>query len=303
MSATQGPAAPGEVRSMTGFGRSAVARDGVDVRVEARSVNARHLKVTTRGPALLDAHQAALETLVRERVERGTVTLSIGLTRARGAAPASIDGAVLADYARQARDAARHAGLEVTEPSLDTLLRLPGVLGEPTEAALDDAEQAVLRDALAGALDALLEMRRREGEELRGVLVAGAQRIEQLAGRIEARVPVALDEHRTRLRERLTALLDGVDVPEETVAREAAVLSERTDVAEELDRLRSHAAQWRDALVAGGAVGRRLDFLAQELGREANTIGSKTGDAEIRDAVIELKLEIDRLKEQAANVE
>jgi uncharacterized protein (TIGR00255 family) len=295
--------AAGDVLSMTGFGRA--EREGValQVRVEARSVNARHLKVTCRAPSDLDARLHEIEALVKERVARGTVTITISLRRQQTAAPASIDAAVLADYAEQARAAIAHAGLS-SEPPLEVLLRLPGVLTEPDEPELGDRGWETVAGTVGDALDALVAMRRREGAAMETILRTGADEIDRLAEAIRARVPDALVEHRQRLRDRLDALLEGAGgVPEELVAREAAVLSERTDVAEELERLVSHVAQWREALEAGGPVGRRLEFLTQELGREANTIGSKSADPAIRDAVIDLKLEIDRLKEQAANVE
>lgn len=297
------PEGAGDVLSMTGFGRADREDGDLHVRVEARSVNARHLKVSCRAPAELDPRLHEIEGLVKDRVARGTVTLSISLRRRQTAAPARIDAAVLADYAEQARTAAAGAGL-VAEPSVEALLRLPGVLTEPDAADLDDDGWQVVAGAVSDALDALVAMRRQEGAATEAVLRAGADAIERLADFVRTRVPAALDEHRQRLRDRLDALLDGVGgVPDELVAREAAVLSERTDVAEELDRLGSHLTQWREALSVGGPVGRRLEFLTQELGREANTIGSKSADTVIRDAVIDLKLEIDRLKEQAANVE
>lgn len=293
----------GGVLSMTGFGRAEGEADGLTVRVEVRTVNARHLKVTCRAPNELDARLHEVEALVREHVARGTVALSVSLRRGRAAAPSRIDGAVLADYAEQARAAAAAAGLS-GEPSVDGLLRLPGVLSEPEQPTLRDADWDLVAATIRRALTELVAMRRTEGATLLGVLAGGADAIERLSGFVRTRVPTALEEHRQRLRVRLDALLESVGgVPDEVLAREAAVLSERTDVAEELERLDSHVSQWREALALGGQVGRRLEFLSQELGREANTIGSKSADAAIRDAVIDLKLEIDRLKEQAANLE
>ena len=295
-------APPIDVLSMTGFGRAERESDALQVRVEARSVNARHLKVTCRAPSDLDSKLHEIEALVRDAVTRGTITLSIRVERRRGAAPAQIDALVLADYAEQARSAAIVASLE--PPTMDSLLRLPGVLGEANEPALGDDGWSVVAATISEALTQLVEMRRREGTSLAAILRAGADEVERLSTGVRTRVPDALAEHRGRLRERLDTLLAGVGgVPDELLAREAAVLSEKTDVAEELERLVSHVAQWRETLDAGGPIGRRLEFLTQELGREANTIGSKSADPAIRDAVIDLKLEIDRLKEQSANVE
>ncbi len=295
------------VRSMTGFGRAEARATQLGVRVEVRSVNARHLKLSCRAPSELDARLHAIEAVVRERVTRGTVTLTVALERTSGAAPSRIDAGVLADYAEQARAAAVAAGLP-SDIGLDTLIRLPGVLTEATSAsdvgATDARDWDTIRGTVEAALAELVAMRTREGANTAQVLRAGADAIETLAAAIRDRVPTALVEHQRRLRERLDTLLgDAGGMPVEIVAREAAVLSEKTDIAEELERLTSHVAQWRETLDGGGPIGRRLEFLTQELGREANTIGSKSADPAIRDAVIDLKLEIDRLKEQAANIE
>jgi len=296
------------VRSMTGFGRADAHGDDLDVRVEVRSVNARHLKLSCRAPAELDGRLHDIEALVRNHVARGTLTLTISIERRGGAAPSRIDAAVLADYVEQAREAATIVGLS-SEIALEALIRLPGVLTDATSAAepgtTGPQEWDVIRAAVKGAAGELATMRAREGTSLASALRMGADAVETLVSSIRARVPDALAEHQQRLRDRLDALLgeSSGGMPIELVAREAAILSEKTDVAEELERLASHVAQWREALDAGGVMGRRLEFLTQELGREANTIGSKSADPAIRDAVIDLKLEIDRMKEQAANVE
>jgi len=301
-------AAPTDVvRSMTGFGRAEAHTDAVGVRVEVRSVNARHLKLSVRAPSELDARLRDIEALVRAHVERGTVALTVAIERRAGAAPSRIDAAVLADYAEQARTAADAAGLSPAF-GIEALIRLPGVLTDASSEATDatdPGEWETIREAVEGALAELVAMRTREGAAMAAILRSGADAVETLADSIGERVPDALAEHQRRLRERLDTLLGDVPggMPMELVAREAAILSEKTDVAEELERLASHVSQWREALGAGGTIGRRLEFLTQELGREANTIGSKSADPAIRTAVIDLKLEIDRMKEQAANVE
>ncbi len=301
-SGSESPTSP-TVRSMTGFGRAERHGDGITVQVEARSVNAKHLKVSWRLPSELDGMGAALEPLVRERATRGTVTLSVNLVRTTQAAPSRIDAVVLADYARQAREAADVAGLP-SDVRMEDLLRLPGVLVEGGQTTLADAEVAIVRDGVAAALDQLAGMRGTEGASMHAVLSATLDEMDGHAARIAERVPVALAEHKDRLEKRLTAILEGSSgVAEDLLAREVAVLADRSDVAEEIDRLRSHDAQARDALASGEPCGRRLEFLSQEMTREANTIGSKSNDTDIRAAVVDLKLAVERLKEQAANVE
>ncbi len=289
---------------MTGFGRAERTGSAVEAHVEVRSVNARHLKVSCRVPTALESSQQALEARVKERCERGTVTLSVRIERTTGRAPARIDPTVLADYVEQLRGAARIAGLS-TDVDPAALVRLPGALVDVApEEDTGEGDLALAVLALDAALDELVEMREREGASLAVTLSGILDTIDTHAVTVAGRAPAAILEHRDRMRERLAALLDGsTPVPEEMLAREIAVLVEKTDIAEELQRLESHVAQTRAAITAGESCGRRLEFLAQEMGREANTIGAKATDQVIRDAGVEMRLLVDRLKEQAANIE
>jgi uncharacterized protein (TIGR00255 family) len=290
---------------MTGFGAAAREGEGLRVEVEARSVNHRHLHVALRAPPAVEARLADVEALVRAAVARGSVTLSVQLRRTRAAAPARIVTPVLQDYAAQLRDAASELGLELRDIDLGALLRLPGVVEDAPASALTDAEFAVLAAAVEEALATLVRMREREGAQLAPELLSLVDELERHAARVERRLPEVVQAHFRRLRERLDALLAErqAGVPDELLAREVAVLADRSDVAEELQRLRSHAAQWRAAVSEGGVAGRRLDFLSQELGREANTLGAKSSDAEVSAAVVDLKVTVERLREQAANLE
>lgn len=287
------------VRSMTGFGAARRESATTTVQIEARSVNNRGLSVAIRAPASLEAKQNELESLVRGRLERGTVNVTISVRRRRDAAPARISAAVVEDYVRQLKA----AGLPMSPEVLGHVLRLPGAVEDAPPAPSTDEELALVREALGEAIDALIVMREREGIALAADLAAGAADVDRLTAAIAARGPQAVEAAHARLRERLAALIGDTAVPAELVAREIAVLADRSDVAEELTRLASHVAQWREVLAQGGAIGRRLDFLCQELGRENNTIGSKSQDAAIARAVVDMKVAVERLKEQAANVE
>jgi uncharacterized protein (TIGR00255 family) len=284
---------------MTGFG--AARREAADAvaQVEVRSVNNRHLAVSVRGPAAFDAKQAELEAAVRSRLTRGTVNVTISVRARRMAAPSRINASVVEDYLRQLAE----AGLPTSPDVVAQVLRLPGVLEEAPQEGFGDTELALVKDALDAALVALVEMREREGAALAADLTGGVDEVERLAGVVASRVPEAVAAAHERLKERLAALLGDTAVPAELVAREIAVLADKSDVAEEVARLASHVAQWRAALAEGGPVGRRLDFLAQEMGRESNTIGSKSQDETIARAVVDMKVAVERLKEQAANVE
>jgi len=194
--ATEAPgAAPtGVIRSMTGFGRAEAHADGISVRVEVRSVNARHLKLSCRAPSELDSRLHDLEALVREHVERGTVMLNVAIERRAGAAPSRIDPDVVADYAEQARAAAKAAGLS-SEIGIEALIRLPGVLTDAASATTDvtgTQEWETIRETVASALVSLVAMRTREGANLEAILRSGAESVERLATSIRVRVPQAL---------------------------------------------------------------------------------------------------------------
>lgn len=291
------------VRSMTGFGAAARETPALAVRAEAKSVNNRGLSVTVRGPAWVETAAAgAIEAAVKRHATRGTVSVHVQVTRRRDAAPARVVREVFADYAAQI--AAAMQGTACAAPSAGDILRLPGVVEEAVPTALGADEAAVVVEAVEAALVAMVEMRDREGAslvaELRGLL----DQMERGALAVETRAPAAVGAARDRLRERVAQLLAPAQtLPEEIVAREVAVLADKSDVAEEVARLRSHVAQTREMLASGGAVGRRLDFLAQEFGREVNTIGSKSQDTEIANLVVDMKVAVERLKEQAANLE
>lgn len=290
------------VRSMTGFGAASREAPGITVRAEVKSVNNRGLSVTVRCPAFAEPHSAAFEAVVRRHAVRGTVNVSLTIGRTRGAAPVRIAREVVADYAEQTAAVARETGLGA--PSLAEILRLPGALEEAPARGLGDDEAAIAAAAVDQACTELVAMRDREGAALEGELRGIVAQIAEFASRVESRSPAAVLAQRDRLRERVSQLLaSGQTVPEDLVAREIALLADRTDVAEEVARLRSHIAQWNAALDEGGPVGRRLDFLTQEFGRETNTIGSKCQDAEIARLVVEAKVAVERLREQAANLE
>lgn len=290
------------VRSMTGFGAASREVGGSAVRVEVRSVNNRGLSVSVRAPSLLDAHTAALEAAVKRHAARGTVSVAVSLSRTRSAAPSRIARAVVADYAAQAVAAA--TDLALAPPTLGDLLRLPGALEDAPATEIFADELALVVATVDAALAEMIAMRDREGAALDAELRTLLDQLEAAAGRVETLTPAAVATQRDRLRERLAQLLaPGQGVPEELIAREVAVLADRSDVAEEVARLRSHVAQTREALTQGGPVGRRLDFLGQEFGRETNTIGSKCQDTEITRLVVEMKVVVERLKEQAANLE
>lgn len=293
------------LRSMTGFGAAAATAGGAEARVEIRSVNHRHLQVKARLPQSLAHLEPQIEAAVRARLARGSVSVSVDVDHPRAAA-ARIDAKALRAWCEEIARATKSAGLEA-EYGLETLLGLPGVLASAGDDR-GDADEALVLGALTGALEGLDSMRQREGKALAADLRKNGKAIQQIVKKIEKRMPTVVKEQHAALRRRLAELLDGAPkggrTPSEgDLAREVALLADRMDVSEEVTRLASHLTQLEALVASETPAGRPLDFLVQELFREANTIGSKCNDAEAAHLVVELKTLVERLREQVQNVE
>jgi uncharacterized protein (TIGR00255 family) len=294
------------LRSMTGFGAAAATAGGAEARVEIRSVNHRHLQVKTRLPQSLSHLEPTIEAAVRAKLSRGAVTVSVDIDRPRSVG-ARIDAKALRGWCEEIARASKAAGLEA-EYGLDTLLALPGVLssGEGDDRA--EADEALVMGALTGALEGLDSMRMREGKALAADLRKNGKAIQQVAKKLEKRMPVVVKEQHAALKKRLAELLEGVPkngrvASDQDFAREIALLADKMDVSEELTRLASHLGQLETLIASDAPAGRPLDFLVQEFFREANTVGSKCNDAEAAHLVVELKTLVERLREQVQNVE
>jgi uncharacterized protein (TIGR00255 family) len=292
----------GLIASMTGYGRAEVRGARLAVTVEARSLNHRFLEIAVKVPRSLSAHEAELRQLVQGRVSRGRVDVSVATRRIAGSASAvRTDAALAAEYVRGARALAAALGLGGELPLAD-LLRLPGVV--TVEEVDDDGEARLLAKEAAGqALDELVRMRQAEGAALAADLGGHLGAMEAWAAGLEASLPGVLSRIQERLRGRILALLAEVPADPGRITQEAAMLAARSDVAEEVARLTSHCRQVRALLATGGPAGRQLDFLAQEMHREVNTIASKADDGEMVARVLEARTVVERLREQAQNVE
>lgn len=289
---------------MTGAGTQVLEHALGRLEAEARSVNQRFLKVSLRTQGPLPDLLAEAEERVRARVQRGHVTLLLRFTPAPAAPGATLDPAAFAAAARELAQLTRVAGLPA--PTAGDVLRMPGLVAAAAQpAASAEALAAAALQAIDGALLQLEAARRREGGvlacEVTGLLDRIERAVHELAGRA-AEVPHALQE---RLRARLAELLQGsgAGLDPAALAREVAALADRSDVREELARLAAHVGHAREILARGGGVGRQLDFLAQELAREANTVGSKANDLALTRTVIGLKADVERLREQVQNLE
>ena len=291
------------IRSMTGFGGAEGRVGSSRVSVELRTVNHRFFTPSLKLPGSYARWEAELRERLRQRIARGHVTLFVRAERDETRGGLAIDETRVAAYVAQLRDLqARHGiGGEVDHA---TILRLPDVLSGPItdDEPTDASELVALVDAAAAALD---RMRQDEGARLVAVLQERLSIIEGALGRVAARAPQRLVEQRDRLRASVRELTDGVAVDEQRLAQEIAILADRLDVSEELDRFGAHIAAFREALAArdGEPIGKRLGFLLQEMLREANTTGSKANDAGILREVVVVKEELERLREQVENLE
>lgn len=295
------------IRSMTGFGEASAEVEGIHYFVEVRSLNSKFFKAVIRLPEALQALEAEMETALRNRLARGTITVTASCTDTSEAAAYEINHLALERYIEQIKKARPFASGEA-RIELGALLSLPGVLQPPAdeEARLQRARRAMF-PLLERACGSLVGMRESEGRLLREELLRQRDLIQVRLGEIGGKAPEVVAVYQARLKARIEALLQEAGVRVETVdlIREIAAYAERTDIAEELSRLSGHMEQFSQLLSTGAErpVGRTLDFLTQEMLREANTIASKSPDADISRWIVEVKGAIDRIKEQVQNVE
>ncbi len=300
-----------ECRSMTGYAMVRGEHAGWAIRLSVKSVNHRFLDIKLRMPESLEPYELRLRQAVKSRIHRGHVEIHISVEPGE-AAPVHVNRALLQAYLHAA-DELRHQTGAKDELDIVSLLRLPGVIGGLAPALPDTEEEQealgnVLESHLADALSRMDEMRRTEGrhltEELRSRLARIAEQAEKVRGLVETLRPAFA----RRLESRLKELLNGTPVDSGRLAQEAALLAERSDISEELDRLRSHLQQFGKLLDGAGELGKKLDFLLQEMHREANTMLSKTPGVEsealsITSLALEIKSEIEKLREQVQNIE
>jgi uncharacterized protein (TIGR00255 family) len=295
------------IRSMTGFGAASAEADGCRFAVEVKSVNNRFFKATVRVPEEISTLETEIESAVAKRLARGSVMVLVRFVPGGAVAAAEVNPdaartaltALLAALPHELRDRAT--------VDLGALLAVPGVLRtDGVEKLVDFARPVVLR-LLDEACSRVLEMRSREGESIARELARFGQSIRDALATVAERAPFATNAYQDRLRSRMNSLLSevGAVAAETDLLREVAVFAERSDVAEEVTRLSGHLSQFEQVISPSHPepAGRTLDFLSQEMLREANTIASKSQDVEIARKVVEMKTAIDRIKEQAANAE
>jgi len=287
------------VRSMTGFGRGEASGESIAVTVEVRSVNHRHLDVALRLPRSLAALELDVRRLVQSRLERGRIDIAVQLTPLAGAAMQRVGR----EYVARARALAMELGLDGA-PNLAWLLEQPGVVRledpEPIEPA---APWPLLAEALGRALDELVARRTAEGDRLAEALRTLHGELTTNVELVAVRAPATTARREDRLRDRLRALLAETAIDQSRIVTEAAVWADKSDVTEELARLRAHLAEFTLMLGKDGPVGRPLDFLIQELNREINTVASKADDLEMSQAALAAKGVLEKIREQVQNLE
>lgn len=290
------------MRSMTGYGRALVEEDGREMTVEVRSVNHRFLDVSCRLPRSIGFLEDAVRKGVAARVARGHVDVFVNyVNRREDAREVRVDTVLAQAYRSALEELGKAVGLTQSASLID-YARLPDVLTVSEKQEDQDALRALLQHALEKALDQLCAMREMEGENMRADILSKMDAIASLQKQIASRAPLVVEEYREKLRARLCALLSG-ELDEARFATEVAIFADRAAIDEELVRLESHIAQIRAAAALQEPVGRKLDFLVQELNREVNTIGSKASDAQIAQHVVAAKGEIEKLREQVQNIE
>ncbi len=297
------------IRSMTGFGDASEQVEGIHFSLELRSLNNRYFKATIRLPEPVSGLEAELEAALRKKLHRGSITLTAGMADAGSQTTHRINQSALSAYLQQIEAIRVQLAVNGHQPTVDltAMLALPGVLETGDTGELLRKVRPVFLKLLDRAVEKLLAMRVVEGQTLADDLRKQAAVIHQKLEEVKARAPIVVEEYHQRLRSRVDELLRRAELNVNPVdlVREVAVFAERADISEELSRLSAHLAQMETALAAGDGepAGRMLEFLGQEMLREANTIGSKSNDATIARDVVDIKTAIDRIKEQSANIE
>ena len=290
---------------MTGFGEAHRRADGVAAAVEVRTINNRYFKLALKcgeGYGLLEPE---IENVVRREIRRGTVQVSLRIDRLRGSEDFRLNPDVLASYHRQLSALNRQHNLSPDVP-LASLLALPGVVVEnPTTPAMAEEEWPLVREALEAAMQNLSQMRTEEGRAMAVDLRANCRAIAAELDGVAERAPLVAEGYRTRLSERLQTTLAefAVSLEPADLIKEVSIFAERSDISEEVVRLRSHLDQFDAIMELPESSGRKLEFLTQEMFRETNTIGSKANDVQIARHVIEIKAAIERIREMIQNVE
>ena len=289
---------------MTGFGHAEIASDGITAIVEVRGVNNRHLDVTTRLPRLLSQREKDIKEIVRSCVNRGNLVVSVTVEeKSDDSAPITVNKSAAKAYIKLLNDLRKAAKIR-EKVGLEHLLKFSEVFETSRDEQSDERQWSVVEEALRAALDGFNLMRRNAGAELAKDFNRRIQWLSQAVEKIEQMSRARIPEERKRLHERISQLVDAKTViDQDRLDLEIALLADKLDVTEECVRFQSHTKFFLETVANSDSPGRKLNFLVQEIGREANTIGSKTNDSEIAHMVVQIKEEVEEMREQLQNIE
>lgn len=294
------------IKSMTGYGRGEGVYDGVSITIELRSVNNRYLDCSVKMPRSYIFAEDALKERIQSKVARGKVDVFVNIVHTGGEALSVTVNEELAkgyiDALWRLYELGNGENVKKDYSAMD-LARFPDVLMVEKQEEDLDSVKAQLLDVLDRAVEDFNNMRAREGQKLAEDILSRADTIESLTAIVEAQSPKTVSEYRAKLEAKMQEVLQNVQIDQNRLLTEAAIFADKVAVDEETVRLHSHLSQLREMLSQGGAVGRKLDFLIQEFNREANTIGSKCSDIEITRTVVDIKAEIEKIREQIQNIE
>jgi len=287
---------------MTGFGRSEIEKDGVLLVTEIRSVNHKYCEVSLRLPKWLTHFEANVRALLQKRILRGKLSVAVTWNGDGGASSLALAEDVADRYVALLKALKTRYNL-ADEIDLKTLVSFPDLLSPEKPLANDEANWKLIEESVTKAIDDVVSMKEAEGASLKEELRGRATGLLDRVRAVEERAPLRVQEARDKMRARLEELLEGDEIPEERLALEVVIFADKLDCTEECVRLRAHVKQFLSLLESDELAGRKLNFLLQEMNREANTMGAKALDVEVVNHVVDVKDEIEKLREQVQNVE
>ena len=288
------------IQSMTGYGKAVVAYEAKKIHVEVKSLNSKQLDLNTRIAPLYREKEMEMRQMVAEALIRGKVDMSVWIEKDMAADPTPINAALVENYYQQIKDISKKTGIPVPEDWFYTLLRMPDVLTKTEVEELEDAEWEAVRGAVQEALKNLVDFRIQEGAALQKKFAEKIDNIERLLGEIEPYETSRVEKIKARIIDGLQQI-PGVEYDKNRLEQELIYYIEKLDISEEKQRLTNHLKYFRDTMAEPAGQGKKLGFIAQEMGREINTTGSKSNQAEMQNIVIKMKDELEQIKEQVLN--
>ena len=288
------------IQSMTGYGKAVVAYEGKKINVEVKSLNSKQLDLQTRISPLYREKEMEIRQMVQAAVIRGKVDFSLWIEKDAVVDATPINGALVENYYHQMKDIAEKTGIPMSDDPLYTLLRMPDVLTKTENEVLSDEEWAVARQAVSQALESLVDFRRQEGAALEKKFAEKIDNIERLLISIEPYEKSRVEKIRQRIVDGLLQI-PGVEYDKNRLEQELIYYIEKLDISEEKQRLSNHLKYFRETMAEEAGQGKKLGFIAQEMGREINTTGSKSNQAEMQNIVVKMKDELEQIKEQVLN--